>query len=44
MWLIVIFFIWFILSNPAKAGSDGQSVIHGLKSAGNSLSTFFANL
>ena len=43
-WLIVIFVVWFILSNPTKAAADGQSIIAGLRSAGRSLSTFFGNL
>jgi hypothetical protein len=43
-WLIVVFAVWYLLTNPDGAGTFVQHVLSGLKSAGNSLSTFVSNL
>jgi len=44
MWLVIIFVIWFIVSQPAIAGHDAQGVIGWMQKAGHSLSVFFASL
>lgn len=43
-WLLVVFVVWYLLSNPDGAATFGSHLINGLKSAGNSLSTFLSNL
>jgi hypothetical protein len=43
-WLIVVFVVWYLLTDPNGAATFGSHVIHGLKSAGTSLSTFVSHL
>jgi hypothetical protein len=44
MWLLIIFVVWYVLSNPDGAAAFGSHVLNGLKSAGQSLSKFVSNL
>ena len=39
-WAIVIFIVYYLVSNPHGASDAVQSALRGLRSAGNSLSTF----
>ena len=43
-WLIVVFVVWYLLTDPNGAGTFVQHVLSGLRSAGKSLSTFVSNL
>jgi hypothetical protein len=43
-WLIIIGVIWFIISNPAKAGSDVAHFVHRLTWAFSRLAQFVASL
>ncbi len=43
-WAIVIFIVYYLVSNPHGASDVVQSALRGLRSAGNSLSTFVSNL
>jgi hypothetical protein len=43
-WLLAIFVVWYLLTNPDGAAHFGQSVLHGLRSAGDSLSKFVSSL
>jgi len=43
-WLLVVFVVWYLLSNPDGAAAFGQHVLNGLRSAGQSLSKFVSNL
>ncbi len=44
MWLLIIFVVWYLLTDPAGAAAFGHHVLNGLKSAGKSLSTFLSHL
>lgn len=43
-WLLVIFAIWYLLTDPGGAAQFVASLLRGLKSAGNALSTFVSSL
>jgi hypothetical protein len=43
-WVIVVFLVWYLLTNPDGAATFGSHLINGLKSAGNSLSKFVSHL
>lgn len=43
-WLIVVFVVWYLLTNPDGAATFGRHVLDGLRSAGNSLSKFVSSL
>jgi hypothetical protein len=43
-WAIVIFVIYYLVSDPTGAAHAMRTAIDGLKSAGHSLSTFVSNL
>jgi hypothetical protein len=43
-WLLVVFVVWYLLTNPDGAATFGQHVISGLRSAGNSLAKFVSSL
>lgn len=43
-WAIVVFIVYFMVSNPHGAADAVQSALRGLKDAGGSLSTFVSNL
>ncbi|MGO9079219.1 MAG: hypothetical protein ACLQDY_09285 [Streptosporangiaceae bacterium] len=43
-WVIVIFIIYYLVSDPTGAAHAMNSALDGLKSAGRSLSTFVSNL
>ena len=43
-WLLVIFVVWYLLTNPDGAATFGSHLLNGLKHAGNALSTFLSHL
>jgi len=43
-WLIVLFVLFYVLTNPDGAAAFGQHVLHGLRSAGQSLAKFVSSL
>ena len=43
-WLLVVFAVWYLFTNPDGAATFGSHVLHGLKTAGNSLSSFVSHL
>jgi hypothetical protein len=43
-WLIVVFVVWYLLTNPDGAAHFGQHVLNGLRSAGQSLAKFVSSL
>jgi hypothetical protein len=43
-WVIVIFVIYYLATDPTGAAHAMHAALNGLKSAGNSLSTFVSNL
>jgi len=43
-WAIVIFIVYYLVSDPHSAAGAVQSALRGLRSAGNSLSTFVSHL
>ncbi len=43
-WLVVIFLIWFLITNPTGAAAAVTNLLNALKSVGNSLATFFTSL
>jgi hypothetical protein len=43
-WLVVVFVVWYLLTNPDGAATFGRHVLDGLRSAGNSLSKFVSSL
>ena len=43
-WAIVIFIGFYLVTQPAAAGHTVHNILSGLKSAGNSLATFFNSL
>jgi hypothetical protein len=43
-WAIVLFIVYYLVSNPHGAAGAVQSALHGLRSAGQSLSRFVDNL
>jgi hypothetical protein len=43
-WAIVIFIVYYLVSDPHGAAGAVQSALRGLRSAGNSLSTFVSHL
>lgn len=43
-WLLVVFAVFYLLTNPDGAAAFGQHVLHGLRSAGDSLSKFVSHL
>jgi hypothetical protein len=44
VWVLVVFAVWYLLTNPDGAAAFGSHVLNGLKSAGKSLSTFLSQL
>jgi hypothetical protein len=44
VWVLVVFAVWYLLTNPDGAATFGSHILNGLKSAGNSLSTFVSHL
>jgi hypothetical protein len=43
-WLLAVFAVWYLLTNPDGAALFGQHVLNGLRSAGDSLSKFVSSL
>jgi hypothetical protein len=43
-WLLAIFVVWYLLTNPDGAAHFGQHLLSGLRSAGDSLSKFVSSL
>jgi hypothetical protein len=43
-WLIIIFVVFYLVTQPASSGHLITSGFHGLRSAGNSLATFVRSL
>lgn len=43
-WAIVIFIVYFLVTAPHTASDAVQAALRGLRSAGNSLSTFVSHL
>jgi hypothetical protein len=43
-WAIVVFIVYYLVSRPNGAAGAVQSALHGLRSAGESLSRFVSNL
>lgn len=44
IWLLIIFAVFFLITNPDGAATFLSHLFSGLKSAGKSLSTFVSNL
>lgn len=44
LWALVIFAVWYLLTNPDGAAAFGSHILNGLKSAGTSFSTFISHL
>ena len=40
VWALVVFAVWYLLTNPDGAAAFGSHILNGLKEAGKSLSTF----
>lgn len=43
-WLLVVFVVWYLLTNPDGAAHFGQHLLNGLRSAGDSLAKFVSSL
>ena len=43
-WVVVIFIIYYLATDPTGAAHAMRSALDGLRSAGHSLSTFVSNL
>lgn len=43
-WLLVVFAVWYLLTNPDGAAAFGRAVLHGLESVGQSLAKFVSSL
>jgi hypothetical protein len=43
-WVVVIFIIYYLATNPTGAAHAMRSALDGLRSAGHSLSTFVSSL
>ena len=43
-WAVVIFLVWFLVSNPTGAAHALTGLLHTAKGVGNSLSTFFTQM
>lgn len=43
-WAAVAFIAFYILTHPAAAGHTTHNLIGGLRTAGNSLATFFSSI
>jgi hypothetical protein len=43
-WAVVIFIAYYLVTKPTAAGHTMHNLLNGLKSAGNSLATFFSSL
>jgi hypothetical protein len=44
LWALVVFVVFYLLTDPNGAANFLSHVLHGLKSAGQSLSTFVSKL
>jgi uncharacterized membrane-anchored protein len=44
IWAIVVFVVFYVLTDPTGAAHFGSHLVNGLKSAGHSLSSFVSNL
>ncbi len=44
VWALVVFVVWYLLTDPGGAATFVSHVLNGLKSAGRSLSTFVSKL
>jgi hypothetical protein len=43
-WLVVIFLVWFLITNPTGAAAAVNNLLNALRGIGNSLATFFTSL
>ena len=43
-WAIVIFIVYYLVTDPHSASNIVQSALHGLQSAGSSLASFVSNI
>ena len=43
-WLVVVFVVWYLFTDPDGAAKFGSHVLDALKSAGNSLSSFVSHV
>ena len=43
-WLLVVFVVWYLLTNPDGAAAFGHHLLNGLRSAGQSLAKFVSSL
>jgi hypothetical protein len=44
MWALIVFVVWYLLTNPDGAAAFGSHLLNGLKSLGRSLSSFVSHL
>lgn len=43
-WLIAVFVVWYLLTEPDNAALFGQHLLNGLRTAGDSLAKFVSSL
>ena len=43
-WVVAVFVVWYLLTNPDGAALFGQHLLNALRTAGNSLSKFVSSL
>jgi hypothetical protein len=43
-WAIVIFIVFYVVTQPAAAGAVVHNILSGLKSAGSSIATFLNSI
>ena len=43
-WAVIIFLVWFLITNPQGAAAAVTNLLNALKGVGNSLATFFTSL
>jgi len=43
-WLVVIFLVWFLITNPTGAAAAVTNLLNALRGIGNLLATFFTSL
>jgi hypothetical protein len=43
-WLLAVFAVWYLLTNPDGAAAFGRAILHGLESVGQSLAKFVSSL
>jgi hypothetical protein len=43
-WAVVVFLVWYLITNPTGAAHAMTRLMHFLKQVGNSIATFFNSL